>query len=386
MSPLWQQYISNTDSDWRTYGRLLLVDWYTRHPEAIADNTPRYLLRQFNGLSLYKIITTSFSSDGKATLTGNVGIPQATISGSLQAQFNQSSHAQVEDYQVLVREASRGGEDDAFEDLPSLSDLTARITSAARAHLDASSTDQRLHPDSSHTQTIVGIPNSLCTTAWSLEPSATTHGTLSILGTPTFTDPKDGSPPICKFNIAYHSTNPVTPTSREDLVYYLVMPVLNSTGGAAGTIRFKADTVSLSASGKPSIDPSSSNGIPTVSETASSGIKFFSFDWTLLFPVEEDGPTQEKIAAVASSLAEPVLTCPGRTPMAVSVKSTYASGQLSVAINHRGNEKSENLDLSQTSDSCSLTGRVNFTLNNGVAVTADLPSTQVFYSPLTKSP
>jgi hypothetical protein len=385
-SPLWQQYMSTTDSDWRTYGRMLLWEWYSRHPQAASDNVPRYILTQFNGVSVYKLFTSSFSNDGKADLSVALGAAAVNLSGTLQASYDQSSRSKVESFGMVVRQlGGSAAEDDAFEALPSVSELANKISSTGKAHLDSSSTDHRLFQTTAHTQIIYGIPEVICKGSWSINPATTQDGSLTVLDSSTFNDPKDSkTPPYCKIQISYHLDSPPTGTSRADLVYVLQTDLKDGNGNAIASAKFKADTVSLSASGKPSIDPASSTGMPDPPVTLTTGgVTFFTYGWNLKYPVEEDTIQQDKISSVASTVLEPKVTCTGRTDMTpFSARASFVGGQLMIALEHKNNDTIENIDLTRFSQACTFSGRVIFSLNNSMQVTADVPATQIFYSPL----
>lgn len=384
-SPLWQAYMSTTDSDWRTYGRMLLWEWYSRHPQAASDQVPRFVLTQFNGAAVYRLFTSSFSNDGKADLSVALGAASVNFSGSLQAAYDQSSQSRVESFGIVARQLEgSSSEDDAFQTLPSLPELAGRISSAGKAHLDPDSTDHRLYSATAHAQIIYGIPEVICKSPWSINPSTTQDGNLTISSSPIFTDPKDSkTPPYCKIQVSYQLNSPPGPNARASLAYVLQTDIKDSNDSVLATAKFKADEVSLSSTGKPSVDPESSTGMPDSPVTLNQGgITFFTYSWTLKFPVEEDTLQQDKISSVTPSVMEPKVTCTGHPDVApVSGTTAFSGGQLTVVLQHKNNDTIENLDLSRFSQPCSFTGRVVFTLNNGLQVAADIPATQVFYSP-----
>lgn len=396
-SPIWQAYKSTISSDWGTYGRMLAWDWYSRHPGAASDHTSRYLLSQFKGISIYQIKTTSFSSDGQATLSAAVQIPAATISGSLKASYNQNSAATVNDFHIVVRPGATPGAPDAqFQPFPSLANLSSKINSSGRARLDPNSTDHRLFIATTHAQTIYGVAQSTCQSPWKIAPAATSDGTLALVGSPAWadanvTDATNPIPPSCKFQISFTLQSPPSATAREDLNYSLTNDVTSESGDVLGTVKFVADTVHLSSSGKPSIDPQSTTGVPPppdVKDLGTTGIKQFTYEWDLSFPVEEDVILADQIDHISPNIISPKISCGGTTiPPILNATAAYTNGTpLAVKVTHINTTNNENIDTTKINVACSFSGSVQFTLKNGITSTMDFPSTTVFYSPLIPSP
>jgi hypothetical protein len=386
-SPLWQQYNSTIDTDWRTYARMLLWEWYSRYPGAASDGSQRYLLTQFNGLSLYRIMTSSFSTDGKVDSSVALNMPVVSVQGQIQASFNSTSQASVESFGILVRHADGAAtEDDHFEPLPKLAELAKRISGSGKSHLDKD-TDHTLFQTTSHNQIINGIPPVICTGPWTIDPAVTPNGTLTTLGTPIpvpSTDVKVA--PSCKLTIAYQLNAPPAATAKETLTYSLASSIQDAAGSTIATIKFAAEPVSLSASGKPSIGNTSSTGIPGPPDTKSlpgTDDTLFTYDWTLNYPVAEDSATPERIASVAADVLDSHLKCENVNEIVpLTAHASFSAGQLTVMIEHRNKESKETLDYTKFSRGCIFNGKVALSLNNGVAVIAVIPDTQIYYSPV----
>ena len=391
-SPIWQAYTSTISSDWRAYGRMLVWDWYSRHPGAASDHTTRYLLSQFNGISIYQIKTTSFSTDGQATLNAAVQIPAAaTISGSLQASYKKNSTATVNDFHIVVRPSATPGKPDAqFQPVPTLTELSGKIHTFAHAHLDPN-TDLHLFKITTHSQVIYGVPQSTCNSTWKIVPSTTPDGTLDFVHPPEWadanlTDSTNPLPPSCKFEISFTLPSPPSPTSREDINYSLTNDVTNDLGNVLGTITIPADTVHLSSSGKPSIDPQTTDGNPQnpdVHDIGATGVKRFTYEWDLSFPVEEDVNTVDQIDHISQNIVAPKISCGGTSvPPTLTATAVYTGGELAVKVTHTNTTNSENIDTTKINVVCTFSGSIQFTLKNSITSTMDFPSTTVFYSPL----
>lgn len=385
-SPIWQQYTSTTDSDWRTYARMLLWEWYSRHAKAASDGIPRFVLTQFNGLSLYKIMTSSFSTDGQADASLALSLPAVSAQGRIQTSYNEDSKATVESFGILVRhKAASKAEDDVFQSVPALPDLAKKLSAVGKTHLDPS-TDHTLFQNTVHTQRINGIPQVICTGSWGISPGSNADGTLSVVGTPTYSEPSDVTiPPYCKVVIAYQLNAPPSATSKENLAYALTTDIQDDNGTTIATARFTAEQVSLSASGKPSISDESSSGLsspPGLSPIPGTGVTAFTYDWTLTYPVAEDSAAADQVASVSKDVVASDLKCENSTDITpLTASASFASGQLTITLEHKNSDDKEKIDFSKFTRVCSYSGKVTFTLKNGFPVNADVPSTRVFYSP-----
>jgi hypothetical protein len=378
-SPLWTMYTSNQDQ--KTYAQMLIWDWYLRHPNATTDNIPRYLLTQFNGVSVYKIMTSSFSKDGKVDASASASLPPINLSGSLQAAYNTLSQTTVESFGLVIRKTG-DAEVVKFEPLPSISTISSQLSTSAQARLDSNTTDLRLRPSTSHTQVITGIPASICTGRWRAEKiDAQLGGKLSV-GSRTPIDLKDDkSLPACRISIQY-DLDPAAPVAEPpkgiNLEYNLVTEILDGNTVKA-TAKIRAGTVSLSSSGLPAIQSSTSMGVPVVNKTEQANITFYTFQWPVVFSVTEDTNTPEKIASVRPiGSGDLKLTCGSRTILPLSASLSYTNSSLGVSVIHAANSSLESLEKDAL-EPCLLTGRVTFVLNSGAFVQRDLPDSTVFY-------
>jgi len=130
----------------------------------------------------------------------------------------------------------------------------------------------------------------------------------------------------------------------------------------------------------------SSTGIPGPPDTKplpGTGDTIFTYDWTLNYPVAEDSAAPEKIASVAPDVLDAHLKCENVNEIApLTTHASFSAGQLTVMIEHQNKESKENLDYTKFSRGCIFNGKVTFSLNNGMAVTAVIPDTQIYYSPV----
>jgi hypothetical protein len=174
---------------------------------------------------------------------------------------------------------------------------------------------------------------------------------------------------------------------RVDLDYYLTTQLLDPSFKIIATAKFKADKLSLSQSGLPAIAGTSSKGLvdkdfPTSSATG--GITFFTYQWTLSYPVVEDPASPGvKIASVALDPSGAQVTCGQRkvSPMTASLGYTVVgatSGTMTVVVTHSSDDQHEKLDASQL-EFCNLDAGVVFRLNNGAPVARKFPTTQLLY-------
>jgi hypothetical protein len=377
-SPLWEMYKSKESQDYKTYGQLLIWDWYSRHPDAVADTTKRYLLTQFNGVSVYKLTTNSFTDDGKVKATAGATLPVLKISGELEAAYKTSTEVKVESFGLVARQASAGNTFN-FEDFPSVSTVAALLSASAKAHLDPSS-DLRLGPATRHIQVLTGVPQAVCTSKWRVEKVNTTQGgKLDIPDTPKWEDAKDAnSLPTCKFTVSYtlDAVAPgAQPPTQVNLDYYLVTELPDAAGTIKGTAKIKADTVSLSSSGEPTIQPPSAPGIANIAKSTVGDVNFYTFQWSINFTVSEDQKPSEKILSVQALPTDLKLTCGADrviSQLSGSLSYNTTNSLLSLSVSRMTNDSVERLDMSK-SDPCTLSGRVTFTLKSGAQVQRDIP-------------
>jgi hypothetical protein len=395
-SPIWFYFKSVVAQDQKTYAALLLWDWYLRNPGALVDLAPRYLLTDFDGVALYKVATTSFSTNStfKASTAFTTGM--VSTNAELQAAYQSSTRADVKSFGVVVRKSAEH-EIDNFASFPTATDLANQLTNTARAHLDPKSTDLRLQTiDMRHVQIITGVPQTVCTGPWHAElaPGTTLPGSLSV-GNPTYLDPAKGEVtlPSCSLPITYSPSMGVALPDRVDLDYYVTTELWDPSLTVVATAKFRADKVSLSQSGLPTIGGTSSKGLvdkdfPTSS--TSGGITFFTYQWTLSYPITEDPASAAvKIASVALDSSGAQVTCGPRKISSANVSLNYTlvtatSGTMTLMVTHPSDDQHEKLDLSQL-EFCNLDASVVFRLNNGAPVARKLPITQLLYPKLVQS-
>lgn len=386
-SPLWSMYNSTESQAYSTYGQLLVWEWYRRHSGAASDGAKRYLLSQFNGVSLYKMTTTSTSDNGQANISGSITTAVANMSLAVQGTYESSTDASVGAYGLVIRRLDDGtGSTAIFQDFPSVSDLVAALSRSAAAHLDPSSTDNRLLPTTTHAQVITGIPQTVCANSdWRLDTSAMTMPPNSVLAlagkTVVAPDPNGNTLPGCRFVVSF-TTDPNSQLNHISLDYSLVNDLKNNAGTPIASAKIKADLVSLTSSGLPSIHGPvlSSTGVPTTSTSTQGGIDFYQIAWNEVYSVTEDTVPAEKISSVVSQPATLTMTCGGTTISSVSPSSanlSYSNQSLSLAINISPNSASGALDTSHFVV-CTLAGRINFNLASG-PVSRDLPVSTVLF-------
>lgn len=389
-SPIWSYYRSVVAQDQKTYATLLLWDWYLRNPSALVDNVPRYLLTDFDGLTLYKVTTTSFSTNNTFKTSTAFTAGMISTNAELQAAYEKSTRSEVKSFGVVVRGAA-GHEADNFAQFPNANELARQLTNTARAHLDPKSTDLRLQSiDMHHLQIITGVPQTVCTGPWHAEAASgvVIPGSVGV-GNPTYLDPSKGAVtlPSCSLPITYSPPANGNLPDRVDLDYYLTTDLIDPTSAVVATAKFKADKVSLSQSGLPAIGATSSKGLvdkdfPT-SSTAG-GITFFAYQWTVTYPITEDtASTAVRIAAVSVDPAGTQITCGQRKVSPVTSTANYAvgggaSGTMTLVVTHQSDDQHEKLDASQL-EFCNLDAALVFTLNSGAPVARKLPSTQLLY-------
>ena len=275
-----------------------------------------------------------------------------------------------------------------------LTELSGKIHSFAHARLDPN-TDLRLFRITTHSQVIYGVPQSTCKSTWKIAPPTTPDGSLDFCCTTREWARCLRSNRFKKIrsrrrvSLRYPFTASVAAlqtTSREDISYSLTNDITSESGNVLGTITIPADTVHLSSSGKPSIDPQSTDGNPQnpdVHDIGSTGVKRFTYEWDLSFPVEEDVTTADQIDHISPNIIAPKVSCGGTpVPPALTATAVYTSGQLAVKVTHTNTTNNENIDTTKINVVCTFNGSVQFTRKNSITSTMDFPSTTVFYSPL----
>jgi hypothetical protein len=389
-SPLWKMYNSSAGDDYKTYAQMLIWEWYANHPTAVNDARPsRYLLTQFDGISVYKVLTHSVTNDGKVNVSGSANIAVLDLSGQLETALKTSAEAKVETFGLAARKAT-AGDSLSFEDFPLASTIATQLTTSGKAHLDPSA-DLRLSPSTKHTQVITGVSEGVCKRKWSIEKvNNALAGTLGITETSWIRAKDAGSLPTCKFTVSY-DTNPVAPgglaPTQVNLDYYLVSELRDNTNAVKATAKLKADTVSLSSSGLPAIQFSNAPGIPVITTTTAGGVNFYTFQWTFNFPVSEDTKQSEKIASVHPVPNELKLTCGTKaiSPLPGSFSYNTTTSVLSLSFSRSTNSSVEPLDMAKP-ELCTLSGRATFTLNSGTQIQRDIQPTTAFYHQLLPAP
>jgi hypothetical protein len=386
-SPL-SQYLTSGDQKWKAYATLLFLEWYDAQGQDMRTAaTPGYILSQFTGASAYQLGASSSSVSGAVNASSVLTVAAGSVQADGSVKYSNASTLTVTNYGVVFNSPIPDGN---WTAIPALSSIKSLPVAAS---LDPKSTDYKLlQSDMNHTQILPGVPAEWCTSdRWHvINHNLSTTGTLHVIpnGTSTGADPKEGEPPTCLIGVEFSA--PVA-ANKISLLYSLASSLdsnddVNDDNAGAndsvlGTVVVKTGAVILSATGQPTISPTTASGMYSNVSSTTGGITFNNFSWTgLNYAVSED--PADKIAAVQPA---PIVSasCGGGTRQIGNVVATVlynsATALLSLSLTHNENDSVEKLDVAGTPDVCVLSGDVTITLQSGAVIQRTIPNTTIYY-------
>jgi hypothetical protein len=179
---------------------LLFWNWYARNQSKI--NSKNYILRYFNGVSIYTVTGLKKKTTINVNLSSQFSLPMASASATNTLGMNQTTDGKASGYKAAVILRPDGKPDREYFALPSLDELRKTVSDKADVLFDAAGSDDLvlLSGTKKISETAYSVPGALCKNSeWTTDDAR-----VSVTSaTPGLVSERSA----CKFTLTYIATS-----------------------------------------------------------------------------------------------------------------------------------------------------------------------------------
>jgi len=342
------------------YAALLFWNWYSRNAGKIGQT--QYILRYFEGVSLYKV--SGFKKKNRFDVNLSSGASTPFVSGSANANLglNQLTEASLTGYRSVINRRADGKPDREYFELPKLDELRDVVAARADVLLDAAGSDDLtlVSGDKKISVIVFSLPKVMCDpTQWSTDDPrvSVTGAAMSLV--------RDRQ--ACRVSLSYKAT---AEDQKNGAQLKFSLTSKTKLGTPAKPIAVPAPSIAYQGTKRPVLEYVSGTLMPTVTPLPGPQVSS-TLSWRINYRLVTD-PMAKVSSADDIDTTNLVLACP-RT-VSVSAAPVYT-----VAFEGPQNGNGRNLWINVTAqytgptpdpskldgfDSCALGGMLDYTVTN----------------------
>ncbi|MBO9710853.1 MAG: hypothetical protein J7521_21840 [Caulobacter sp.] len=366
------------------YAALLFWNWYTRNSTRIsADN---YILRYFDGVSIYKISGLKKRTRIDVNLSAQFSVPTTSVSTTNTLGVSQMTTASASDYAAAVLLRPDGSANRQYFPLPKLDELRSVVAARSEVLFDRAGSDDLMLLTSSKKISLVAfsIPKVLCNgSLW-----ATDDSRVVVTDAAQGVQPGSAGAPdraICRFSLVY------TPTAGDMLSgTQLKFSLTSKTTLGAGSplpIKVPAPQIAYQGTRRPSLEYVSGGPVPVSATPIPGPAPSTQLAWRISYRLVTDANAR-LLTTDNMDTTNLVLTCPSSAPISAAPTFTVSfdgpqSGNtrnlsIQVAAVYAG--PAPDLTRMDGLASCALGGSIDYLLAGlSTPVTRSAPSVPLAY-------
>jgi len=366
------------------YAALLFWNWYARNASRVASDN--YILRYFDGVSVYKISGLKKRTKIDVNLSSQFSLPTTSMSTTNTLGVNQMTNASSSEYAAAVNLKADGKPSREYFLLPKLDELRAVVAAKSDVAFDAANSDDLMLLSTSKriTATAFSIPRVLCSgTLWT-----TDDGRVSVVGaTPvTLRDQIDAANDraVCRFTLTYA---PTATDMQDGAQLKFNLASKTALGSSPQPIKVPVPGIAYQGTKRPVLEYVSGGPLPITATPVPGPLPSTVLAWKISYRLVTD-PTARLMTTDNMDTTNLVLSCPstvvvsGAPTFSIAFDGPQAGNGRNLSMTVAATYTGAAPDLSKLDgfDMCTLSGSIDYTLANVPApVTRSAPSVKLAY-------